>query len=247
MKNSNNNAINYSGSKKNRGMTVDVNYLNNYPLNQQECIYLVDLEHDTIAFQKGVQNVLGYDYHDVGQTNFLSLYCHPDDHELIENIVNATLRFSNRYPGKNVKSKLFISLRLRKKDDSYTKIFCKFSVNSTDQRGRIKSILAMLTDVSFMDTDEVVKWTFEASNLNLEKFRKKIYRPFHDFFTQRELEVIKEVCKKVATDEIAKNLFISKHTVSTHRKNILKKSECHSVYELINFCSAIGIDTVKGQ
>ncbi len=63
------------------------------------------------------------------------------------------------------------------------------------------------------------------------------------FLLKENLEVIKEVCKKVATDEIAKNLYISKHTVATHRKNILKKSECHSVDELINFCSGIGIDT----
>ncbi len=239
------NTKNYFELNGSNVVTFDINTLNNFPLSQKECIILVNLEKDSIIFQKGVQNVLGYDRPNENQENFLLKYCHPDDYDLIEKIISSTLKFSNRNIDQVSENKLFISLRLRKKDKSYVKVFCKISVISTDQNDRISSVLIVMTDVSFMDTDNFVKWNFEARNLNSEEFKKSIYKSFDDIFTVREIEVIKEVCKKIATEEIAKNLFISRHTVATHRKNILKKSKCHSVNELINFCNAIGINTLN--
>lgn len=41
--------------------------------------------------------------------------------------------------------------------------------------------------------------------------------------TARETEVLKYIIREYTTDEIAKQLFISSHTVISHRKNILRK------------------------
>lgn len=41
--------------------------------------------------------------------------------------------------------------------------------------------------------------------------------------TNRELDVLKEICREQNTQEIADNLFISTHTVETHRANLLLK------------------------
>ena len=41
--------------------------------------------------------------------------------------------------------------------------------------------------------------------------------------TAREIEVLKYIIREYTTDEIASELFISPHTVISHRKNILKK------------------------
>lgn len=53
--------------------------------------------------------------------------------------------------------------------------------------------------------------------------------------TRREKDIIKEIMKGNNVPEIAKNLFISPHTVETHKKNIFKKLNIHNSIDLIKF------------
>lgn len=49
----------------------------------------------------------------------------------------------------------------------------------------------------------------------------------------REIEIIQLICKGYTNKEIASELFISEFTVSTHRKNIFRKTDTHNVASLI--------------
>lgn len=42
-------------------------------------------------------------------------------------------------------------------------------------------------------------------------------------FTKRELEILSHISEGLSSKQIANRLFISKNTVDTHRRNILKK------------------------
>lgn len=53
--------------------------------------------------------------------------------------------------------------------------------------------------------------------------------------SERELEIIALIAKGNSTNEIADKLFISPHTVKTHRKNINFKLGIHSPTELLHF------------
>ena len=52
---------------------------------------------------------------------------------------------------------------------------------------------------------------------------------------EREIEIIKLLAEGLGTLEIADKLFISKHTVSTHRKNILNKTGVNNTTQLVQF------------
>lgn len=57
--------------------------------------------------------------------------------------------------------------------------------------------------------------------------------------SQREKEIIRCVVKGMTNKEIAEQLFLSIHTVITHRRNIARKLEIHSVagltiYAIVN-------------
>jgi DNA-binding CsgD family transcriptional regulator len=52
-------------------------------------------------------------------------------------------------------------------------------------------------------------------------------------FSDREFEIIRLIESGLNTDEIGNKLFISPHTVNTHRRNMLEKSGKESVAELI--------------
>ncbi|MEP7322096.1 MAG: response regulator transcription factor [Saprospiraceae bacterium] len=53
--------------------------------------------------------------------------------------------------------------------------------------------------------------------------------------SSREKDIVGLIIKGQTEQRIAESLFISKHTVHTHRKNIFKKLELHSNAELIRY------------
>jgi len=53
--------------------------------------------------------------------------------------------------------------------------------------------------------------------------------------TPRELEVLREIATGIKTSEMADKLFISINTVETHRRNLLLKSGCKNMAELIGW------------
>jgi DNA-binding CsgD family transcriptional regulator len=57
----------------------------------------------------------------------------------------------------------------------------------------------------------------------------------------REKEIIKKVAEGKSLNDIADQLFVSPHTVNTHKKNILRKSHCKNTTELIARCIREGI------
>lgn len=56
-----------------------------------------------------------------------------------------------------------------------------------------------------------------------------------DVFTNRERDIIRLIITKNKSEVIADKLNISIHTVNTHRKNILKKINIDSTFELISY------------
>ena len=68
-----------------------------------------------------------------------------------------------------------------------------------------------------------------TNDLLLDGFLKK------NNLSYRELEIIQLIVKGMTSEEIAENLYISKHTVQSHRKNILRKLSLHSKAEIVKF------------
>ena len=51
--------------------------------------------------------------------------------------------------------------------------------------------------------------------------------------THRELEVLAQIAFGLSSKEIANKMYISTHTVNNHRKNMLFRSKCRNVAELV--------------
>lgn len=62
-----------------------------------------------------------------------------------------------------------------------------------------------------------------------------------DVLTDREREVLKLVAEGLATKEIAARLDISSRTVETHRANLMRKLDLHSVARLTQFAIREGL------
>lgn len=59
--------------------------------------------------------------------------------------------------------------------------------------------------------------------------------------SNREMEVLELISKGLNTEEIAEKLFITKHTVDTHRKNLLAKSENTNTAQLVAWAIRNGL------
>ncbi|MHA3789410.1 response regulator transcription factor [Flavobacterium hauense] len=64
--------------------------------------------------------------------------------------------------------------------------------------------------------------------------KKKVKSRYLDEqLTNREIEVLKLICKQFSGAEIAEKLFLSTRTVEGHRNNLLRKTECKNMIGLI--------------
>lgn len=59
--------------------------------------------------------------------------------------------------------------------------------------------------------------------------------------SRREQEILELISKGLTSNLIGQTLFISKHTVETHRKNILRKLDFNSSTELVRFAVQQGL------
>lgn len=75
---------------------------------------------------------------------------------------------------------------------------------------------------------------------------KQQYRDEHcepTVLSKREVEIVKLISEGLTNGEIADKIFLSVHTVSTHRKNILKKLNLKKSAELVAYAMKTGMIT----
>lgn len=83
----------------------------------------------------------------------------------------------------------------------------------------LKDALNRFYEMEIVDSNNVVPQYF------IEKYS----------LSEREVEIIDHLIVGKSSKQIAEELFISKHTVDTHRKNILDKTKMSSIAELVGY------------
>jgi DNA-binding CsgD family transcriptional regulator len=222
------------------GIESNVFNVNNIVLNNNECFYIKDYINNKIIYNKGFYNVIGYLDDDI-DLDFLLNNIHPNDIEIVNRISKIAVLYCSENPYNILNNTLCVSYRRQKKDGTYIKVLSQSYITEINDEGVLVKGLTKFADISFIDTSDAVNWTFEAENLNKEVFKNNIYKAYNNFFTVREIEIIVEIAKGYTNNQISEKLYISKHTVATHRKHLFKKSNTHSVEELILFCNKIGV------
>ena len=81
----------------------------------------------------------------------------------------------------------------------------------------------------------------EEATKSLEAFKKKIIEYPEIKLSAREKEIVKEMMNGLTNKEISEKLFISESTVETHRKNIYRKTEAHSLPKLIQMVNDLNL------
>lgn len=200
--------------------------------------YIFNVAETTMEYISAeITDVLGWETESLDVEYFVE-NIHPDDIErFIRYEQQVTRFFTHLLPEKVMSYKVSYDYRLRCADGSYKWILQQVSTIQCGLDGGVERVFAVHTDITSLKTEDIpVGLSFlgmdgEPSYHNvllpfMEKMSDKI------FLTAREKEVLKLVLNGETSQHIAEFLHISIHTVRTHRKNILKKSECKNLAEL---------------
>ncbi len=138
-------------------------------------------------------------------------------------------------------------LRLKPKKGKYKTILHQSRAINISKGGKIHQAICVHTDISYLNIPIDHKITFISKerpsyySIETGDSFELIENSFKTIFTKREKEIIKNLSIGKDYNQIASLLYVSPHTINTHKRNILKKSGCKNTPELITKCIIEGI------
>ncbi len=181
--------------------------------------------------------LMGYSKEEYTVPLVLSLI-HPDDQPYFLNFENKVVEFYTGLTPEQIPNyKVSYDYRIQKKDGSYIRVLQQVITIHFDKEGRLIRTLGVHTDISHLKPHGTPKLSFigvngEPSYYNVDV--KELFKVSAFRITQREREILCLMVNGYSSADISERLNISKQTVDTHRKNIMKKSETNNTAELIS-------------
>lgn len=195
-----------------------------------------------------INNVLGYNKEDF-TPGFLAKILHPDDKNQFGDKELISLSFLKKQISVEEISSLKVAflLRLKHAKGKYITLLHQARPIRVSEAGKILETIYVHTDISYLNVSVDNRVSIISKNnhsqISIDATTNKLLprNCLMKNFSSRELEIIKYVGQGMNVNEIADILFISPHTVSTHKKNILRKSKCQNFTELIARCIKEGL------
>jgi len=218
----------------------DFSLLDNFRLMPRQALYIFDWKSNKIPYQKGIERMLGYTTEEFNVAT-LAEYIHPDDGDRYMYLVKITNEWARELKPEPYSIEVVIDYRVRHKEGWYMKVMRQSTIYECCRDRTPKSAMNMLTNISGIKTDNSVN----LSITNLETgavYLENIDQLTIDFcFSNREKDILSCLKKGMSSNEIGLKLFISRHTVDTHRRNMLTKTKCRNVMEMVQLAARLGI------
>jgi len=205
-----------------------------------QAMYVLNWKNMNLPYKRGTKKLTGYEDYEFTM-NLISGYIHPEDAERYVHLVKITNQYAREHKPYPFDLEAQIDYRIRKKDGSYIKVLRQSMIFEQCADRLPKSAINILTDITKVKTDNSVNLSLfsmtQGSILLEDKARQ------HDFdkFTQRETEILRLLKQGKNSEQIAATMFISRHTVDTHRRNMLSKADCKNVTEMVHKASRVGM------
>jgi DNA-binding CsgD family transcriptional regulator len=167
-------------------------------------------------------------------------FCHKEDRDLVLQLVSLFTGFcENSLLTTCQKPALQMTFRSLHEIDPL-KILCQLSLLEERDR-KVKRLGVRLIDISFLNFGQPVAWALNGTEEEITSFKSEMASRHSQDLTPRELEIIRHIGLGLSNNQIAERLFISVHTVATHRKKIMRKTNCHSAEQLTIFSRERGL------
>lgn len=162
---------------------------------------------------------------------------HPDDLKNFMLFEGTLLTFLPTIaPEKLVKYKVCYDYRIKDANGDYKRLLHQVITLQNEDDGALIRTFAVLTDITHLKTDTHMQLNLigldgEPSYYDVKEDNS--YTSGESPLSEREKEVLTAMADGLNSAEIAEKLDISKHTVDSHRKNLLEKTNAKSSLEAL--------------
>lgn len=168
-------------------------------------------------------------------------HMHPDEMSLWLQSLNDLMVFTMAEIDVRDRKKVSYTwnYRIRKADDTYQTILQHTTPMYFDEEG--KPVIGLAHYSLLPSTGSPLPIRASAKILNEKDEYETIFfktyseqKLISEQITFRERDIIRLISFGYSTEDIAERLFISANTVNSHRRNILKKTDCSNTSELVS-------------
>lgn len=190
--------------------------------------------------------LFGYDIDSIEKTGneYINSRTHPDDYPVLMRNGIALMKFFYATPvEERMNYKLINEYRILNARNQYIRVVEQHQVLELDARGNVWLALAVMDVSPHQEEYQGVKC--QLLNYKTGKFMPTVFLenstlPATDL-TKREKEILELIREGLLSKEISDKLFISVHTVNTHRQHILEKLGVDNSMEAVKYASQLGL------
>jgi len=203
----------------------------------QYYFYILNIAEQKMEFvSESVKTVRGIDPQDF-TLDYVVDRIHPEDFPYFAAFEKKVASFFNALTSEQVlKYKVSYDYRSRKSDGSYMRVLQQTTTIQTDETGAVIRVLGVQTDITHLKKEKLSTLSFiglEDEPSFIDIAFSKVFLPSNEILTKREKQILKLMAEGKNSITIADELSLSKNTIITHRKNMLRKTDLHTTMDLV--------------
>lgn len=185
-------------------------------------------------------DILGYKPEEMNLRKLYGLI-HPEDYPISLLATKKMYEFviDNYQQLEPFRSVMSMDFRIMHKDGHYIRLYnqnCLLEKNPDDKTFKA---LALSTDITHLKSNTEMEFSYTNKGDGVScPFPDKELVDFSSLFTHRERQILALLAIGKSSPEIGKALYISRHTVDTHRRKMLSKSHLGNTIELVAYSIA---------
>ena len=214
-----------------------------------EVLFLIDYVKHRFLMISSINSFLGYSRAyllEAGPT-FLNSIRHPEDFKIFnQKIFPMNMSFIKDHADDNISAYTFTTnYRLKARAGNWLSVShrCRYLKYLPDGTPLVS--LDFLSDISLFKKDDLIVNIIEKAQGPLRSSQQLINTFYpkenESRISKREMNVLQFICDGFSSKQIAEKLNISIHTINNHRKNMLGKTNCKNLSELVARASKTGI------
>lgn len=202
---------------------------------ENQCLFLIDLEEYQVVYFRG--RCIDDEKINI-KLNYLFDKILPSDKSEVLHQLRQFWNFLKSNPAQiSLEHEITLNYRIRNGQPKPIPIMHQSTLLVDQNNNRF--ILNIWSLLELLDHNTPIRWTITGPGLNNQQ-RKSVSRP-RSLFTEREMEILQLLHKRFSSIEISERLFISRNTVDTHRRKILKKAGVGNTSDLIMWAIKNGL------
>lgn len=203
--------------------------INTFPKQISSYVFIFDCEENKILFvNNAFETLTGYKTKKFNLDLLIEII-HPEDLQHFFNCEEKGLIFTNKLSfDEHFQYKLIYSYRIKTSKGEYIRIRQECQAIEVNNSGHLTKTFVTHKKIENADPELIQQHRIFDKSQNIYIDSENRYN-----LTKRELEILCLIKDGYNSQQIADQLFLSKNTVLTHRKNILNKTSSVSFIELI--------------